>query len=72
MTRFWQVLLTSVNVLAGAAASYHWNTPTPAVVSAGIQGLITQAAHQYNTDGTPQTVAYTSAPPPIPRTLNFK
>jgi hypothetical protein len=58
MTRWVQLLLTTINIGCGTVSSFEWKSPVPAVVAGAIQACITQIAHMYNTDGTPQAVAY--------------
>lgn len=57
MPRWLQAILSVLNVGAGTVGSLHWQSPYPAVFAGALQVAITQIAHVYNTDGTPQSVA---------------
>lgn len=64
MPRWLQILLQVVVTAAGAYAAHSTGTPTPLLVSGGVNTLISGIAQAYNTDGTPQAQPYN--PPTSP------
>lgn len=58
MPRWLQIVLHVVTVAAGAYASYATGTPLPLVITSGVNATIGGIAQSYNTDGTPQTIAF--------------
>lgn len=58
MPRWLQILLHLGATAAGAYAAYSTGSPLPLVITSGAQTAIGGIAQVYNTDGTPQAVAF--------------
>jgi hypothetical protein len=62
MPKWLQIALHLLLIAAGGYMSFASGTALPLVISSGVQAAVGAIAQHYNTDGTPQSVAFVQAP----------
>ena len=60
MPRWLQIVLHLVPIGLGSYLAVSAGSPIPLVISSGVNAAIGAIAQSYNTDGTPQSVAFDS------------